>query len=91
MPITQSTPITFVLTSINLDMVAGKMVCGFTRTISGMSDTNTVITIQGSDFVNLLATQATAGQALSDEITEAIYTYVTTTQTAGNQIAGTVS
>lgn len=87
MPITKTSTITHTLMSLNLDMGSAVMVCGFARQIDGVLDTNIAITIAGTDFATLLATQAAAGQALSDEITVAIYNYAV----AKGLITGTVA
>ena len=75
MPITKSSTVTHTLMSINLDMSAMVMTVGFTKHIDGVFESNVSFQITGVDLGTLFATQAAAGQALSDEITVAIYNY----------------
>jgi hypothetical protein len=75
MPITKTSTVADVLTTISVDMLAGTMACTFQETIDGVPSKQNSITITGADFAALLATQAAVGQSLADEITIAIYNY----------------
>jgi hypothetical protein len=87
MPITLNTNVVYTLTSVNVDMIAGEMAAGFSITVNGQPAQSQTIMISGAPLATLFATQATAGQALNDEIALAIYNYVV----SNNLIIGTIS
>ena len=76
MPVTNAAAvIAYTLVKVNVDMQLGTIWCHFARTINGAQDGGADMTIEGADAVTLFATQATAGQPLNAEITDAIYAY----------------
>ena len=87
MPITQATSITATISTIYVDMVAMTMAVTFNRSVNGVALDSPIIMVPGTSLETLLATQATAGQALGSEITAAIYNYAV----ANSQITGVVS
>jgi hypothetical protein len=50
-----------------------QILCYFSRTLNGKPDGGVDMLVEGIDMVSLLSTQATLGQGLGDEITDAIY------------------
>ena len=88
MPVTNAAAvIANTLVKVNVDMQLGTVWCHFARTINGNDDGGVDMTIEGADTVALFATQATAGQPLNTEITDAIYAYAI----AQGVISGVVS
>lgn len=87
MPITQAASIVSTISRIVFDNDAGTITVTFDQSVSGAPIGQQTITIPGAGMASLLATQATAGQSLGDEITAAIYRYTV----ANTDITGTVS
>ena len=87
MPVSKQSTIAFTIYKINLDMLQGTMIVTFLRTIDGAQDGTVEAFISGQEMLNLIATQATAGQPLGDEITTALYSYAV----GKGLITGTIS
>jgi hypothetical protein len=75
MPVTKQSEVAYVLTAVVVNMIDMYAKCDFTRTIDGEITGTLSGLIEGPEFATLLATQATAGQPLGSEITDAIYAH----------------
>ena len=73
MPIVTTSTIAHKLVKVSVDMDLMQTLCYFSRTLNGVADGGVEMLIEGADMGALLSTQATAGQALGNEITDAIY------------------
>ena len=87
MPITQSTSLVSTISAIIVDMISGQMTVNLAQSADGLQVATKQVIISGQPFLDLLATQATAGQALGDEITLAIYNYAV----SNAELSGVVS
>ena len=75
MPVTKQSTVSYTLMAINVSMSSGYIACTFVRKIDDVPTGNLDLLIEGADMVTLLSTQATAGQPLGSEITDAVYAY----------------
>ena len=76
MPVVKQSVVSFTLTEVVVSMTSMHISCTFTRAIDGVQSADTVgLWIDGPDMMSVLATQATAGQPLGSEITDALYRY----------------
>ena len=75
MPVTKQSTVAYTLVAITVSMTGGYVSCSFARTIDGVPVGAVDLLIEGADMVGLLGTQATAGQPLGNEITDAVYAY----------------
>jgi hypothetical protein len=87
MPVTKQSSVAYKLMAITVSMSSGYIACTFTRTIDGVSVGTLEMLIEGQDMVDLLSTQAAAGQPLGSEITDNIYAYAI----SKNIIAGDIT
>jgi hypothetical protein len=75
MPVTKQSSVSYTLMAINVSMSSGYIACTFVRKIDNDPMGNLDLLIEGADMAALLATQATSGQPLGSEITDAIYAH----------------
>jgi hypothetical protein len=75
MPVTKQCSVAYKLMAIAVSMSSGYITCSFNRTIDDVPTGALDMLIEGPDMVTLLSTQATAGQPLGSELTDAVYAY----------------
>ena len=73
MPITTQSQVVHTLVKVNVDMTNMTTWCYFARTLGDKDAGGVEMVLEGTDMYNLLMTQATAGEALGNEITDTIY------------------
>lgn len=87
MPITQSITRSSVLTDLSFDMIAGVGTAVVRHTIPGIEPQVVRYTVDGAKFAELLSTPGQAGVSLADQVTNAVYAYLTT----AGLVDGTIS
>ena len=75
MPVVKTATVAFTLVEVEVSMLSGHISCTFARTVDGVPSGDVDLWIDGPDMMGILATQATAGQPLGSEITDALYRY----------------
>jgi len=78
MPVTKSAVLTHTLTGLSIDMTVPQLVVKFVRAIDGVPQNDVLATIEGTEFLGIIAVPGVVDKPRGADITDAIYDYAIT-------------